>query len=102
MGVDINRNYNDHWGGVSYVNAPFTPPLSLSLLSLRLGAQTLPAVKHTMVKVQYLNKKLRPLCNISSSYILYMYKATIHNNYSTGSRIWSLEPLTGTPTANLS
>ena len=40
MGVDINRNYNDHWGGVSCVNAPFTP-LSLAHFSLSLSLTSL-------------------------------------------------------------
>ena len=42
MGVDINRNYNDHWGGVSYVNAPFTPPPSLSLSLSQIGSSNSP------------------------------------------------------------
>ena len=104
MGVDINRNYNDHWGGVSCVNAPFTPLLasgekdrltdytvslahfslslshfSLSDWELKLRLQwSIPWWKCSIWTRNSGHYAIFQVCNISSSAII--HKATIHNN----------------------
>ena len=75
LGVDLNRNYNDHWGQVSsLLNLPkshshtmLSPNLILPpSLSLREGAPVTPAVISTVVQVQSLNQRQRPLRTTSS------------------------------------
>ena len=65
-GVDLNRNYNDHWGGVSGRLLVYII-MELAIVHTRMEAPAIHAVKHIMGVLLLRNQRPKTLPTTSST-----------------------------------
>ena len=68
IGVDLNRNYKDHWGGVSNLLLELVIIIVTCVVVNRKAVQEMSVVRRIVVQVQLLSQKRRTLKTTSSEH----------------------------------